>query len=228
MAELTFGYPQSKWVAEQLVFEAAQRGLATRVYRPSFVTASRLGRYVRGDLMTRLFAYMISNAISTDAANQVSMLPVDVCANNLVALSLLDKPAQQVFHLTADEYYTMRRVCSVITGGFGYPFEYVSPRRAVDHINHHCGKKDPLYPLMAFLNHNYRRIEKMSAKRYDNRGNRATRALSPLALPEPPLEEIVGSLVSFLQSENLVPAPPRRRLSRAGRPVAVQPAALPI
>ncbi|MGA2291911.1 thioester reductase domain-containing protein [Bradyrhizobium sp.] len=224
MAELTFGYPQSKWVAEQLAFAAAQRGLATRIYRPSFVTASRSGRYVRGDLMARMFAYMIRHGISTDAINQISLLPVDVCANNLVALSLLEAPALQVFHLTADEYYTMRHACSLISREFGYPFEYLSLERAVDHMNGHCSGTDPLYPLMAFFNHNHRRIERMGGKRYDNRNYRAARERSLLTQPEPPLQETVASLVSYLQGTNLVPAPPRRVLA-GGALAAVQPAA---
>jgi len=40
MAALDFGYAQSKWVAEQLVFAAGRQGLNVRVYRPSFITAS--------------------------------------------------------------------------------------------------------------------------------------------------------------------------------------------
>jgi thioester reductase-like protein len=71
MAELTFGYPQTKWVAE-LVFEAARRGLSIRIYRPSFVSASLQSQYVHRDLMARTFAYMIRYGISTDAINQIS------------------------------------------------------------------------------------------------------------------------------------------------------------
>jgi thioester reductase-like protein len=224
MADLTFGYPQTKWVAEQLVFEAARRGLSIRVYRPSFVSASLQHQYVRRDLMARTFAYMIRHGISTDAANQISLLPVDVCANNLVALSLLENPTSPVFHLTADDYYAMQEACAVIGSEFGYSFRYPSLGSAVEHMNQHCGKNDPLYPLIAFYNHNYRRIEGMQHKRYDNRNYRAARALSSLTWPEPPLRDTMRCLVNYLQSENLIPAPPCES-SLGGDAIAVRPAA---
>jgi thioester reductase-like protein len=225
MADLTFGYPQTKWVAEQLVFEAARRGLPTRVYRPSFVSASSLGQYVRRDLMTRTFAYMIRHGISTNATNQMSLLPVDVCANNLVALSLLDDPALPVFHLTSDDYYTMRHACSAISHDFGYSFKYLDLEAAVDHMNQHCRKDDPLFPLIAFYNHNHRRIGRMRHKRYDNRNYRMTRAFSASTSPEPSLQATMRSVVHFLQRENLVPGPPHR-MSVGGGEIALQAAAL--
>src|SRR5690606_86758 len=76
MEGLNFGYAQSKWVSEQLVLEPAARGLTARIYRPSLVTASKEGKYVRRDLMARILSYMIRHGLSIDSANQVSFLPV--------------------------------------------------------------------------------------------------------------------------------------------------------
>ncbi len=38
----------------------------------------------------------------------------------------------------------------------GYRFEYISLERFVGHMNAHCTKGDPLFPLVAFFNQNYR------------------------------------------------------------------------
>lgn len=208
MKELNFGYAQTKWVAEQLVYEAAQRGLPVKVYRPSLLTASKLGHYVRRDIMARLLSYMIRYGVSIDSPNQVSFLPVDVCANNLIALSLLDEPTPNTFHLTADSYYNMQTVCTLISHKFGYPFRYISIPDIIEHMNTHCSEGDSLFPLVPFFNKNYRRILQMSHKRYDNQNYRYSRALSPLSMPERSLEETVSSIVWFLQRENLVSAPP--------------------
>jgi thioester reductase-like protein len=208
MAELNFGYAQTKWVAEQLVYEAAQRGLLVKVYRPSLITASKLGRYLRTDITARILSYMIRYGVCIESANQVSFLPVDVCANNLVALSLLDEPMPNTFHLTADHYYTMQTVCSLISSKFGYRFRYTSIEGFVEHINTYCSEEDTLFPLVAFFNKNFRRIHKMRHKRYDNGNYRLSRCLSPMSVPEPPLEETVSRIVSFLQRENLIPARP--------------------
>jgi len=61
MAALDFGYAQSKWVAEQLVFAAGRQGLNVRVYRPSFITASTDGAGSADDIVIRLLAFMINH-----------------------------------------------------------------------------------------------------------------------------------------------------------------------
>src|SRR5205085_373247 len=43
MANLDFGYAQTKWTAEQLVLQARNHGLTTTIFRPSFLTASTTG-----------------------------------------------------------------------------------------------------------------------------------------------------------------------------------------
>jgi thioester reductase-like protein len=211
MEGLNFGYSQSKWVAEQLVLEAMARGLSAKIYRPSLISASRRGRYATSDLMARIFAYMIRHGLSVDAANQLSLLPVDVCANNIVALSQLAGSAATTFHLTADSYYTMQDACMAISAAHGYPFDYIGLERFIGHMNAHCTKHDLLFPLVAFFNQNFRRILAMRHKRYDNRHYREARARTTATLPEPPLETIVSGIVDFLQTEHLVPA----RLARS-------------
>jgi thioester reductase-like protein len=215
MAGLNFGYAQTKWVSEQLVHEATTRGVRARVYRPSFVTASRSGRYVRRDVLARIFPYMIQREIAPDAKNQLSCLPVDVCSNNIVALSLLDHLNEHTFHLTADRYYSIRDFCESITRQYGYRFDYMSFERLVDHLNHHSRQHDPVFPLLPFLNHNFRRIEAMAEKRYVSEAYKHARQLSAATLPEPDLDSIVGGFVTFLQQERLVPQYARSRVVRA-------------
>jgi thioester reductase-like protein len=211
MAGLNFGYSQTKWVAERLVLDAIARGLNGRVYRPSLVSASRNGRYVRRDLMARILSFMIQHRLSIDSANQISLLPVDVCANNLVAISLLEESMPNTFHLTADHYYTMQTVCREIAAQAGYSFDYIPLERFIAYMNANCTKQEPLFPLLAFFNQNYRRIESMRDKRYDSSRYQAARAGSPLAWPEPPLAQTVRSIVAFLQRENLVSSAERAR-----------------
>ena len=213
MAGLNFGYAQSKWVAEQLVRDAAARGLTARIYRPSLVTASKDGKYVRRDLMSRILCYMIRHGISVNSANQISLVPVDVCANNIVALSLLESGAPTVVNITADHYYTMQDVCAAITRQSGYGFEHVTLERFMDYMNAHCPKSDPMFPLLAFFNQNWRRIDLMRDKRYDSAQYRRARATASLAVPEPALEDTVGRIVAFLQNEDLVSAPPALSVS---------------
>jgi len=227
MHSLDFGYTQSKWVAERLVAHAIDRGVEARVYRPAFVTASRHGHYVREDLLARVFSYMIRHRISVDTANQLSIIPVDVAAQNIVALALLDDPGARVFHLTADRYYSMRAACEQITARFGYTFDYVSIAEIIRHMNRFCGPDDVLYPLVAFFRSNSHKIEQMRDKRYDNVNYRSARARSGLVLPEPDLGDTMGWIVEFLRQQQLIPSAPTVRREplasrRPGRRVEAQ------
>src|SRR5262249_13436417 len=142
-----------------------------------------------------------------DCTNQVSFLPVEVVANNLVALSLLRDACPASCHMTADAYYNMPDVTSIISRDFGYDFRAVSLEEFVRHMNEHCREDEPLFPLIPSFNRNHRKIERMRDKRYDNEQYRLARGRSALCLPEPPLAETVRSIVVFLQREGMVPLP---------------------
>jgi thioester reductase-like protein len=205
MRGLDFGYIQSKWVAEQLVAAAGARGIDARIYRPSLVTASRREDYVREDILVRMLSYMIRHRLSCNASNQISLLPVDVCAQNIASLALLDRPDARTFHLTTDKYYTLQTACQCIAERHGYSFEYVDAKTFVDHMSRHCGPDDVLFPLLAFFQTNRHKIEVMRDKRYDNSNYQAARAQSEQIAPEPGLADIMDSVVGFLRREGLIP-----------------------
>ena len=89
MELLDFGYSQSKWVAEQVVADARSRGLSTRIFRPALVSPSVTGGGNNFDIAVRLVAFMVNHGIGVDALNQVSFVPADIVANNIVAISAL-------------------------------------------------------------------------------------------------------------------------------------------
>ena len=87
MELLDFGYSQTKWVAEQVVFDAQRRGLSVRVFRPALVSPSVDGGGNNFDIAVRLVAFMVNHGIGVDTLNQVSFVPADIMANNIVAIS---------------------------------------------------------------------------------------------------------------------------------------------
>ncbi len=171
------------------------------------ITASELGHYVRGDISSRVVGYMIRHRVSMDAKNQLSFLPVESCANNIVAISLLNDLRQTTFHLTARNYYTMETVCRLISELFGFEFSYTDTDGFVEHINNYCASDDDLFPLLAFFNNSREKFKSMSHMRYDNAFYRSYCDKSVLSKPEPDLEKIVTWLVSFLSSAGLIPPP---------------------
>jgi thioester reductase-like protein len=87
MELLDFGYSQSKWVAERVVEDARSKGLCVRIFRPALVSPSVTGGGNNFDIAVRLVAFMVNHGIGVDALNQVSFVPADVVANNIVAIS---------------------------------------------------------------------------------------------------------------------------------------------
>ena len=208
MSDRDFGYAQTKWVSEQLVYEAIERGLDANVYRCSLVTASERGHFQRGDIVARVLSYMIHHRISTDALNQMSFLPVDHCAENIVAISLMEAEGPQTFHVTADDHYTIADVCSIISECFGFQFDYVNMERFAQHVAQSCGPDDELYPLKPFITRHVDRVNRMRDKRYDNRNYRTARDSCPGARRQPELLRIVHAIVEFLQAADMMPVSP--------------------
>ena len=126
MELLDFGYSQSKWVSEQIVYGAMQRGLSARVFRPALIVPSERGGGYNFDIAIRLLAFMLDHGISTTSRNQVSFTPADVVANNIVAISNLPDTVGETFHVTRDTYSTLLDITVIL--GSGYPFRSPDPK----------------------------------------------------------------------------------------------------
>jgi len=96
------GYRQSKWVAEQLVLIARERGLPVVVYRPSRIA----GHSVTGACQTNDFVWrMIRACIEVNSVMSYEMLmdmvPVDYVSQAVVEFSLRPDACGKVFHLVS-------------------------------------------------------------------------------------------------------------------------------
>lgn len=207
MLDLDFGYAQSKWVAEQLVFAAGSRGLPINVYRPSFVSASTGGIASKADITVRLLAFMINHGMGVNALNQISFLPADIAANNIAAMFGGDEPtpvgAPPTLHVTVDDFYTIIDITRVITSQHGFPFVYYDIPDFVSELKRRCEKDDPLFPLLDFVTRSYLKIERMEKKRYNNRHYREARQRSG-GLPDPTLSQTVSYLMQYLGESGLI------------------------
>ena len=206
MADLDFGYAQTKWVAEHLVLAARSQGVDARIYRPAIVSASTGGMGHPADAAVRVLAFMINHGIAVDTANQLSILPVDVAADNIAAIIGQDDPPAQTFHVTTD-YYNIVDLTRVLTADHGYDFIYHDIPGFIAEMNRRCAKTDPLYPLLDFFNGSAARIAAMQLKRYSNRGYREARARSRGGRADPALSTTVASIVLYLRTQGLVRRP---------------------
>jgi thioester reductase-like protein len=216
MELLDFGYSQSKWVAEQVVMDAGRRGLVTRIFRPALVSPSVSGGGNNFDIAVRLVAFMVNHGIGVDALNQVSFVPADIMANNIVAISTTPGTANKTYHVTRDEYANMLDITGLITKATGRQFEIFSLPNFVPELIRRCGKEDLLYPLMDFLVGSVDNISAMEFKRYDSSEYQAARDASRWGKPDPSLEDTVSGILRFMQRKGIISVKARGFKTAAG------------
>ena len=209
MELLDFGYSQSKWVAEQVVADARSRGLSTRIFRPALVSPSVNGGGNNFDIAVRLVAFMVNHGIGVDALNQVSFVPADIVANNIVAISMTPGTANQTYHVVRDDYANMMDITNLITQSTGRQFEIFSISEFVPELIRRCRKEDLLFPLLDFLVGSVDNISAMEFKRYESSTYQAARDASKRGLADPSLEDTVNGILKFMHRKGIISVAPR-------------------
>jgi thioester reductase-like protein len=204
MDHLDFGYSQSKWVAEQLVLSAMSQGLEARIFRPALITPALDGRGGNIDITLRLLAFMIKHLVCVETQNQVSLMPVDVTANNIVAVAGQPGTINKTFHVTRDRLETMPQITEIIGRKTNIRFEAFPLKDFVPEVIERCTRDDLLYPLLDFLVESVHNIAAMEYKLYDNSCYRSARSQSPFGLQDAPLEDVVAGIISFLKCKDLL------------------------
>jgi thioester reductase-like protein len=209
MELLDFGYSQSKWVAEQVVMDARNHGLETRIFRPALVSPSVTGGGNNFDIAVRLVAFMVNHGIGVDALNQVSFVPADITANNIVAISTTAGTANQTYHVVRDDYANMLDITDLITKQTGRQFEIFGIRDFVPELIKRCRKEDLLFPLLDFLVGSVDNISAMEFKRYENCTYQTARDASVWGKPDPSLEDTVSGILKFMHRKGIISVAPR-------------------
>jgi thioester reductase-like protein len=209
MELLDFGYSQSKWVAEQVVADARSKGLSTRIFRPALVSPSVTGGGNNFDIAVRLVAFMVNHGIGVDALNQVSFVPADVVANNIVAISSTGGTANKTYHVVRDDYANMLDITSLITKATGRQFEIFSIADFVPELIRRCRKEDLLFPLLDFLVGSVDNISAMEFKRYESSSYQAARDASREGMADPSLEDTVNGILKFMHRKGIISVKPR-------------------
>jgi thioester reductase-like protein len=204
MELLDFGYSQSKWVAEQVVFDARRRGLSTRIFRPALVSPSVTGGGNNFDIAVRLVAFMVNHGIGVDTLNQVSFVPADIVANNIVAISATPGTANKAYHVVRDEYSNMLDITRLITEATGRQFEVFTLPEFVPELIRRCRKEDLLFPLLDFLVGSVDNISAMEFKRYDSSSYQAARNASVWGKADPSLEDTVNGILKFMYRKGII------------------------
>ncbi|NER96446.1 MAG: NAD-dependent epimerase/dehydratase family protein, partial [Symploca sp. SIO1B1] len=148
--ELQGGYSQSKWVAEKIVWEAANRGLPVSIYRPSRITGhSQTGMSNLEDLFSRFVKGCILLKSAPILNNfRDNLVPVDYVSRAIVHLSQQNNSFGKAFHLANPESTPLSNIYNWIRL-LGYPIEEID----YDHWRSRMMKdtENPLYPYLVIF-----------------------------------------------------------------------------
>jgi amino acid adenylation domain-containing protein/thioester reductase-like protein len=124
--DLTDGYSQSKWVAEQLVGQAGARGLPVTVYRPGKIAGhSRTGACSPNDLLIGALHGLVRLGAAPDLDAVQELTPVDYVSRALVYLSRRPGCRGKIYHLTNPNPVSLKQVV-VVLGRFGHSLRLLS------------------------------------------------------------------------------------------------------
>jgi len=147
---------------------------------------------------------MVNHGIGVDTLNQVSFVPADIVANNIVAISTTPGTANKTYHVTRDDYSNMMDITGLITKATGRRFETFSLPDFVPELIRRCRKEDLLFPLLDFLVGSVDNISAMEFKRYDSSSYQMARDASVWGKPDPSLEETVNGILKFMYRKGII------------------------
>jgi thioester reductase-like protein len=204
MEHLDFGYSQSKWVSEQVVFDAMRQGLKARVFRPALLTPSASGSGGNLDISIRLLAFMLNHRMGTTAQNQVSFSPADRAADNIVAIAQAPDSVGATYHVTRDAYANMADITTILSALTEQPFTNFALDDFVPKVIERCKKEDILFPLLGFFERSSDNISAMQFKRYDNSNFQRFRDAAHDGKADLPLDDVVGGMLRFMRRRQIV------------------------
>lgn len=152
-AGLDDGYAQSKWVAEQLVRVAGQRGLPVALYRPTFITGHSITGMASGqDFINQLLKACIQLGKAPEEDYRFELAPVDYVSRCIVHFVNHPISLGRIFHLVSPESVSSRQIIGWLND-LGHAIEmvpYTDWRRAVQKAVGN-DTTHPMFPLLAEL-----------------------------------------------------------------------------
>jgi thioester reductase-like protein len=121
------GYGRSKWVAEKLVREAANRGLPACVYRPGFVSGhSQTGASNPRDLIVAVLSETLRLGVAPEVEGwRMDLTPVDFVAAAILGIAAHPSAAGGTYHLANPDPVPAGTIFDRLEDG-GYDLERVT------------------------------------------------------------------------------------------------------
>ncbi|MFH8467530.1 amino acid adenylation domain-containing protein [Streptomyces sp. NPDC017991] len=214
---ISLGYPETKWVAERLISQAAERGLPVSIHRPyEIVGTGDRGVWNTDTMMCALFRTIAETGTAPRMALPLDFVPVDHTAAVITRIITHEKPDGRVYHVTNPRPalldLAVRRLRAM-----GYPVEdlpYDDWVASVDRL----AADDPEHPMAPYLPMFLEPAQDWGASvkqmycegtfpAFDR--SHVEQALEGSGLECPPVDDTILDLnLRYLRESGYLPAPP--------------------
>ncbi|MFG1918994.1 thioester reductase domain-containing protein, partial [Micromonospora sp. NPDC048898] len=189
---LSVGYAQSKWVAEQMVRTAHERGVPMTIHRVNAGGDSRTGAFNRHDHLNMMLKGCIEAGVGPREVNiHLQPAPIDYVAAAVVEAARRPELNGATFHLVNDSDLTWPQLFDMVRA-FGYPIDLTTWDDWRERITGSRSGTMALLGLVPFL---VDTIDDARVPRFESTSTRQT--LAGLGLTCPPLT--TGLLHTYLR-----------------------------
>ncbi|MER7849897.1 amino acid adenylation domain-containing protein [Kitasatospora sp. NPDC096077] len=150
---LSTGYWESKWVAEQLIRDAAARGLPTAIYRPYDICGDTVTHtWDPAAAISQFFRIIVELGLAPDSDLPLNLVPSDFVARAVAHLSLTQPARGRTFHVVNPRAGLLDALLDRLRA-HGYPVRAVPyrewsrtmARHLADNPDHPFGPFEPLF-----------------------------------------------------------------------------------
>lgn len=217
---MVIGYSHSKWVAEQVVLLARDRGLPVTIHRASFISGdSKTGITNTNDFVCMMLKQCFQMGVLPDLDFTLDASPVDYVSGSIVHLSLQKDSLGKVFHLQHPQPVPLTNLVSACQS-LGIDLRQVPYREWTKTLQEHAtGSDNPFYRLIPFFTQEYEdglTIPELNAvdKRPAISCEATIKALegSGVVCP-PPDARVLGRFLSYFIKSGFLELPLAKRLN---------------
>jgi amino acid adenylation domain-containing protein/thioester reductase-like protein len=148
--QLRMGYVETKYVAEELLRNAARAGLPVAIYRPLDIVGSvDTGAWSTSTEMCALIRFMTDTGLAPDIDLPLDYVPADVCAAAIRHISVTAEATGRTYHLASPEHALLRSLVGRLRDR-GYRIDDVAFGDWVSELARQAAI-DPSQPMAPFM-----------------------------------------------------------------------------
>jgi thioester reductase-like protein len=147
---LRIGYVETKFVAEELLRNAARAGLPVAIYRPLDIVGSlRTGAWNTATEMCALIRFITDTGLAPDIDLPLDFVPADTCAAAIRHISSLEGATGRTYHLASPRYALLGSLVGRLRE-HGFPVREIPFGDWVNELLRYSAH-DPSHPMTTFL-----------------------------------------------------------------------------